>query len=270
MLLSVGNTQWLSSQRNDVKTTDTCSLLFQTKFCGFALFLITLHPANSSTMLITTEGVKGPLKSSSPTLLLKRGQLAQGAQDNHVQSGLEHHTETSQPLQAPCSPLSTVTSGHMEFCVVFFVLIVSYLLSLGTTEKSLASTYSIPLHQICSDADKDPPEPPDLTSSEREQLSHNFSDNIPSWYPFSSCLSVITPTDPTIYLNYWSLFSLIQLFNTWKYLLWFSSAIQFHSNPLSSSNIKSSKTEQNPWNCNHGQHITQYLQHITHGTCFWY
>lgn len=195
---------------------DIWSFLFQTKFCGFALLLITLHPGNSSTMLITPEGVKGPLKPSSPTSLLKHGQPAQGAQVNDVQPGLEHHRETSQPLQLPCSPLS-VQSLLATWNFVWFCLYpLSLLLSLGTAEKSLASTYSIPLHQICSDTHKNPSEPPDLNSSETEQLSHDFSDNIPSWYPFSSCLSVKTPTDPNIYLNYLNIFSLIQLFNTGK------------------------------------------------------
>lgn len=93
----------------------------------------------------------------------------------------------------------------------------------------------IPFQQVYSDMDKkDPPEPAGLISSEIEQLSHIFSDNIPSRSPLSNCLSVITPTDPTIYLNYWSLFSLIQLSNTGKYQQWLSSAIQFYSNPLSS------------------------------------
>lgn len=49
---------------------------------------------------------------------------------------------------------------------------------------------------------KDPPEPAGLISSEIEQLSHIFSDNIPTQSPLSNCLSVITPTDPTVYLNY--------------------------------------------------------------------
>lgn len=118
---------------------DRCSFLFQSKFCGFVCnhftFCQQLYNANSH------RGWKTPLKSSSPTFLMK---LEQGAQVNYIQSGLEylHRDFTTSPgILLPPHSRSVSSSVQMEFCVLSFVPL-SLLLSLGTTEKSLASSYS--------------------------------------------------------------------------------------------------------------------------------
>lgn len=193
---------------------DTCSFLSQSKFCGFALFLHLIMFCKQLHNGDSHWGWKGPLKSSSPTFLLKHGQLHPA-----------RFAASSQRLHdLSCFPLSVSSSGQMQFCVVLFVPIVSPPVT-GYYWEEFGFLLFFPLHQVYSDKDKDPSEPPDLTSSETEQLSHIFSGSTPAWSPLSSCLSVITPTDPTICLNYWSLFSLTQLFNTGKYPQWLSSAI---------------------------------------------
>lgn len=203
------------------------------KFCGFVCnhftFCQQLYNANSH------RGWKTPLKSSSPTFLMK---LQQGAQVNYIQSGLEylHRQRLHNLSRHPASP----SQQKCEFfcsdgmLCAFVCATVSSPVT-GHYWEEFGFLLLIPFQQVYSNMDKkDLPEPAGLISSEIEQLSYIFSDNSPSWSPLSNCLSVITPTDPTIYLNYWSLFSLIQLFNTGKYLQWLSSAIQFYSNPLSS------------------------------------
>lgn len=157
-------------------------------------------------------------------------------QPHPVRFGVLPQTETSQPLPGILFPLlnrGVNSSGQIEFCMVLFVSTVSPPVT-GHCLEEFGFLLLIPLHQVYSDMDSDPTEPPDPISSETEQLSHIFSDNISTWSPFSSCLSVITSTDPTICLNYWSLFLLIQFFNAGKYLQQFPSATQFYSNPLSS------------------------------------
>lgn len=118
---------------------DTCCFLSQSKFSRFALFL---HPIMFCKQLHNGDshwGWKGSLKSSSPTLLLKRGQLAQGAQVNHIQPGLQYHHRDF--ITCPVSPFQWVLLVRWNF-VWFCLCPLSLLLSLGTTERSLASSYS--------------------------------------------------------------------------------------------------------------------------------
>lgn len=80
---------------------DRCSFLFQSKFCGFVCnhftFCQQLYNANSH------RGWKTPLKSSSPTFLMK---LEQGAQVSYIQSGLEylHRQRLHNLSRHPASP----------------------------------------------------------------------------------------------------------------------------------------------------------------------
>lgn len=193
----------------------TLALFFlKLSFVGLLCFYTSLCSVNSSTMVTVTEGGRDlsnlPVQPSCSSMV------------SYMQSSLQHHHRDF--MTCPVSPFQWVLLVKMQFCVVLFVPIVSPPVT-GYYWEEFGFLLFIPLHQVYSDMDKDPPEPPDLTSSETEQLSHIFTGYIPAWSPLSSCLSVITPTDPTICLNYWSLFSLIQLFNTGKYPQWLSSAI---------------------------------------------
>lgn len=124
------------------KTPERTDALFFFKVSFVGLFVITLHSVNSSTMPIVIEGGRHlsnlPVQPSWWSL----NRVLKSATSSQVWSiSTDRDFTTSPGILLPPHSRSVSSSVQMEFCVLSFVPL-SLLLSLGTTEKSLASSYS--------------------------------------------------------------------------------------------------------------------------------
>lgn len=119
---------------------DRCSFLFQSNFCGFVCnhftFCQQLYNANSH------RGWKTPLNLPVQPSWWSLNRVLKSATSSQVWSiSTDRDFTTSPGILLPPHSRSVSSSVQMEFCVLSFVPL-SLLLSLGTTEKSLASSYS--------------------------------------------------------------------------------------------------------------------------------
>lgn len=127
------------------KTPERTDALFFFKVSFVGLFVITLHSVNSSTMPIVTEGGRHlsnlPVQHSWWSMVSLNRVLRSTTSSQVWSISTDRDFTTSPGILLPPHSRSVSSSVQMEFCVLSFVPL-SLLLSLGTTEKSLASSYS--------------------------------------------------------------------------------------------------------------------------------